>query len=45
LNTERWVEPSKRLFLFSNRAIFWLTHGTIDEKRLILATVGSTLLS
>ena len=41
LNTERWVEPSKKLFLFSNRAIFWLTHGSIDEKRLILATVGS----
>jgi hypothetical protein len=40
LTTERGVEPSKRLFLFSNRAIFWLTHGSIDEKRLILATVG-----
>jgi hypothetical protein len=43
LNTERWVEPSKRLFLFSNRAIFWLVHGSIDEKRLILATVGLNL--
>ncbi|MGA1984565.1 MAG: recombinase family protein [Acidobacteriaceae bacterium] len=41
LNSERWVEPSKRLFLFSNRAVFWLTHGSIDEKRLIVATVGS----
>jgi hypothetical protein len=40
LSTERWVEPSKSFFLFSNRAIFWLTHGSIDEKRLILATVG-----
>jgi len=27
--------------LFSNRAIFWLVHGSVDEKRLILATVGS----
>jgi len=41
LNTEQWIEPSQRLFLFSNRAIFWLTHGSISEKRLILATTGS----
>lgn len=40
-NADRWIEPSRNLFLFSNRAIFWLTHGGIDEKRLILATVGS----
>lgn len=38
---ESWIEPSRNLFLFSNRAIFWLTHGGVDEKRLILATVGS----
>jgi hypothetical protein len=33
--------------LFSNRAVFWLTHGGVDEKRLIVATVGSnpTLMS
>jgi DNA invertase Pin-like site-specific DNA recombinase/uncharacterized protein YwgA len=43
LNTERWIEPSQRLFLFSNRAVFWLTHGAPDEKRLILSTVGSNL--
>jgi site-specific DNA recombinase len=41
LTVERWFEPSRRLFLFSNRAVFWLTHGTADEKRLILATAGS----
>jgi site-specific DNA recombinase len=41
LNTERWIEPSQRFFLFSNRAIFWLTHGSVSEKRLILATTGS----
>ncbi len=44
LDTERWIEPSRNLFLFSNRATFWLTHGTVQEKRLILATVGSNLL-
>lgn len=38
---EGWLEPARKLFLFSNRAKFWLLHGTIDEKRLILATVGS----
>jgi hypothetical protein len=27
--------------LFSNRAVFWLTHGGIDQKRLIVATAGS----
>jgi site-specific DNA recombinase len=43
LRTENWIEPSRNLFLFSNRALFWLAHGTIEEKRLILATVGSNL--
>ena len=43
LKTENWIEPSRNLFLFSNRAAFWLTHGTIEEKRLIFATVGSNL--
>jgi len=43
-NSESWVEPSRNLFLFSNRAIFWLTHGTQQEKRLILSTVGSNPL-
>ena len=41
LNAEQWIEPSQRLFLFSNRALFWLTHGSISERRLILATTGS----
>jgi site-specific DNA recombinase len=44
LRTENWIEPSRNLFLFSNRAMFWLTHGTVLEKRLILATIGSNLL-
>lgn len=43
IKTQDWIEPSKSLFLFSNRAIFWLTHGTIEEKRLILSTIGSNL--
>lgn len=43
LKTDRWIEPSRNLFLFSNRAVFWLTHGTVKEKRLILATIGSNL--
>lgn len=43
LNTERWIEPARNLFLFSNRAGYWLAHGAAQEKRLILATVGSNL--
>lgn len=40
LGTECWLEPSRKLFLFSNRAKFWLAHGTSAEKRLIAATIG-----
>jgi site-specific DNA recombinase len=43
LDTARWIEPSRNLFLFSNRAAFWLSHGTAQQRRLIVATVGSNL--
>src|SRR5258708_14181753 len=43
LNTEQWIEPSRKLFLFSNRAAYWLTHGTAGERRLILSSIGSNL--
>jgi site-specific DNA recombinase len=43
LKAERWIAPSQKLFLFSNRAVFWLTHGNPSEKRLIISTVGSHL--
>jgi site-specific DNA recombinase len=38
---EGWIEPSRNLILFSNRAAFWLAHGAATEKRQILATIGS----
>ena len=41
LHGEQWIEPSRNLFLFSNRAVFWLVHGSVSEKRQILSTVGS----
>lgn len=41
LNGEQWIEPSQRLFLFGNRATYWLAHGTTTKKRAIFATVGS----
>jgi site-specific DNA recombinase len=41
LAAERWIEPARSLFLFSNRATFWLLHGEANEKRLILSTAGS----
>jgi DNA invertase Pin-like site-specific DNA recombinase len=43
LSGEQWFELSRNLFLFSNRAKFWLVHGDQAEKRLILSTVGSNL--
>jgi site-specific DNA recombinase len=44
LEASDWIEPSKNLLFFSNRAKFWLLHGTNEEKRMILVTVGSNLL-
>jgi site-specific DNA recombinase len=44
LKTEDWIELSRKLFLFSNRAVFWLTHGTPEERRLIVSTAGSNFL-
>jgi site-specific DNA recombinase len=44
LEASSWIEPSRNLFFFSNRAKFWLLHGTSEEKRIILATIGSNLL-
>ncbi len=43
LDAEQWIAPSQKLFLFSNRAAFWLTHGNLSEKRLVVSTVGSHL--
>jgi len=40
LSAEKWIAPSRTLFLFSNRAKFWLLHGSEAEKRLVLATIG-----
>ena len=44
LDASSWLEPSRDLFLFSNRAYFWFLHGDNDLKRIILSTVGSNLL-
>ena len=43
IEASAWLEPSRDLFLFSNRARFWLLHGDSDIKRVILSTVGSNL--
>jgi hypothetical protein len=40
LGTDQWIEPARNLFLFSNRAVFWLAHGGVAEKRLILNAAG-----
>jgi len=39
LGAEKWIAPSRNLFLFSTRAKFWLLHG----RRLILSSIGSHL--
>ena len=44
LATSEWIEPFRNAFLFSNRAKFWFSHGTNEEKRVILATIGLNLL-
>jgi len=44
LEASDWIESSRKVFLFSNRAKFWFSHGTNDEKRVIVATIGSNLL-
>ena len=44
VDSQSWFEPSRNLFLFNNRAKYWLVHGTPEQKRLIVATVGSNLL-
>lgn len=36
-----WLEPAKIVFLFSNRAVSWFTEGNAQQKRLVLAIVGS----
>jgi DNA invertase Pin-like site-specific DNA recombinase len=37
------IEPFKLSILFNNRAAVWFSRATIEEKRLILKTVGSNL--
>lgn len=44
IETKKSLEPQERLFLFRNRAVFWLTHGTPAQKREILSSIGSNLL-
>ncbi|PYP85998.1 MAG: hypothetical protein DMG65_19630 [Candidatus Angelobacter sp. Gp1-AA117] len=44
LGTIKALEPQQRLFLFRNRAVFWVTHGTRLQKREILSSLGSNLL-
>ncbi len=43
LDAFAWLEPSRNLFLFSNKARYWLSHGDCDTKRIIVSAVGSNL--
>ena len=39
----RWLELSERFFLFVRYAPIWFAEGTLDDKRLILETLGQDL--
>jgi hypothetical protein len=38
-----WLEPFHTLISFSNLAVFWFDNANLEEKRLILNSVGSNL--
>lgn len=38
-----WFEPARALLSFSNLAVSWFERGTAEQKRLILASIGSNL--
>ncbi|MBI5374197.1 MAG: recombinase family protein [Candidatus Schekmanbacteria bacterium] len=42
-NPDNWLEPSQKCFIFANRAKNWFENGNLENKRLILETVGSNL--
>lgn len=39
-----WLELTKKSFIFSSRAKFWFTKGNLEQKRLILTSIGSNFL-
>ena len=38
-----WLEPTKECFIFASRAKFWFTEGNLEQKRLIVNSLGSNL--
>ncbi len=39
-----WLELTKKSFIFASRARFWFTNGNLEQKRLILTSIGSNFL-
>jgi hypothetical protein len=42
-STDYWFEPGRSLLAFSNLAVSWFSEGTAQDRRLILASLGSNL--
>ena len=42
-NLDNWLEPSQNCFIFANKAKKLFENGNLEDKRLILETVGSNL--
>ena len=40
-NSDAWFEPARLLLSFSNSAVCWFQHGTIEQKNLIFEIAGS----
>lgn len=38
-----WMEHTERTFMFATHARYWFEHGTTEQKRTILKTLGSNL--
>ena len=41
---DHWLELSEKAFIFANNAKYWFESGSIQDKKKILACVGSNLL-
>ncbi len=43
LRIDKWMEDAEKAFNFAVHARYWFEHGTLQEKREILITIGSNL--
>lgn len=41
---DEWLELTEKTFNFATQARYWFKHGTPEQKRVILATIGSNMV-